>query len=57
MLHALLSPGAHVRHPDRPDWGIGTVQSVDGVRVTVMFEHAGKCVVISDRVELDIVDL
>nr|WP_206933438.1 DUF3553 domain-containing protein [Roseococcus thiosulfatophilus] len=31
-----------VRHPERPDWGIGQVQSVVGDRVTVNFEHAGK---------------
>lgn len=38
----LLTPGTFVRHPDRPDWGIGQVQSVDGNRVTVNFEHVGK---------------
>ena len=34
-----LVPGALVRHPDRPDWGLGQVQSVDGARVTVNFER------------------
>ena len=37
-----LVPGMLVRHPERQDWGIGQVQSVDGNRVTVNFEHAGK---------------
>ena len=37
-----LAPGTLVRHPDRGDWGLGQVQSVDGDRVTVNFEHAGK---------------
>ncbi len=37
-----LVPGMLVRHPEREDWGIGQVQSVDGNRVTVNFEHAGK---------------
>lgn len=37
-----LVPGDLVRHPDRPDWGVGQVQSVDGDRVTVNFQHAGK---------------
>lgn len=37
-----LEPGAYVRHPDRPDWGIGQVQTVIGKRVTVNFENAGK---------------
>ena len=42
-----------VRHPGKPDWGIGQVQSVIGDRVTVGFEHAGKVVIRSDRVQLD----
>ncbi|MFN8725062.1 MAG: DUF3553 domain-containing protein, partial [Rhodospirillales bacterium] len=37
-----LSPGTYVCHPDRPDWGIGQVQSAIGMRVTVNFEHVGK---------------
>ena len=37
-----LVPGDLVHHPDQPDWGIGQVQSVDGNRVTVNFQHAGK---------------
>ena len=31
-----------VRNPDRPDWGLGQVQSAIGNRVTVNFENAGK---------------
>jgi hypothetical protein len=41
----LLEPGQRVRHPDRPDWGLGQVQSVDGERVTVNFENAGKLLI------------
>ena len=37
-----FSPGSLVRHPDRPDWGLGQVQSAIGDRITVNFEHAGK---------------
>lgn len=37
-----LEPGVLVRHPTRPDWGLGQVQSVAGRKVTVNFEHAGK---------------
>jgi hypothetical protein len=40
-----LEPGQWVRHPDRPDWGDGQVQSVIGARVTVNFENAGKILV------------
>ncbi len=38
----LLVPGAFVRHPDQPDWGLGQVQSAINDRVTVNFEHRGK---------------
>ncbi len=37
-----LIPGAYVRHPGEPGWGIGQVQSAVGDRITVNFEHAGK---------------
>jgi len=37
-----FAPGQLVIAPDRPDWGLGTVQSAIGNRVTVMFEEAGK---------------
>ena len=47
-----LAPGMLVRHPLRPDWGIGQVQSAIGHRVTVNFEHAGKVLINSDRVTL-----
>ncbi|HMB76466.1 MAG TPA: DUF3553 domain-containing protein [Kiloniellaceae bacterium] len=50
-----LVPGALVRHPDRPDWGLGQVQSVAGRRVTVNFADRGKVVVMADRVDLQVV--
>lgn len=37
-----LVPGSFVLHPGQPDWGLGQVQSVDGMRITVNFENAGK---------------
>lgn len=48
----MLSPGDFVRHPDRPDWGLGQIQSIIGHRVTVNFEHAGKLLIDSRVVEL-----
>jgi len=54
-IAALLNPGDLVRHPDRPDWGIGQVQSNIGGKVTVNFPHAGKLVIDSSRIELDLV--
>ena len=47
-----FAPGALVRHPQRPDWGLGQVQSAVGRRVTVNFEHAGKVLIDADKVEL-----
>lgn len=41
-----------VRHPEKTDWGLGQVQSVIGARVTVNFEHAGKVVIDSNRINL-----
>ncbi|MDX1424087.1 MAG: DUF3553 domain-containing protein [Kiloniellales bacterium] len=51
-----LAPGALVRHPDRPDWGLGQVQSAVGHRVTVNFEHAGKVLINTQQVSLTPVD-
>lgn len=50
--NAVLEPGTLVRHPTQHDWGLGQVQSVIGVRITVNFEHAGKVVIDGSRIEL-----
>lgn len=47
-----LEPGAFVSHPDRPDWGLGQVQSAIGLKITVNFENAGKVVIDGSRVQL-----
>jgi hypothetical protein len=51
-----IVPGAIVRHPDQPDWGLGQVQSVIGTRVTVNFEHAGKVVINAAVISLSMID-
>ena len=51
-MKQFLEPGMLVRHPERPDWGLGQVQSVIGDRITVNFEHAGKVVIDGSRVML-----
>lgn len=53
-MMSLLEPGMFVRHPERPDWGLGQVQSNIGGRVTVNFEHAGKVVIDGSKVALTI---
>ena len=55
-MPSLIEPGMRVRHPDRPDWGEGQVQSVIGDRITVNFENAGKLLINAALVELEIVD-
>ncbi|WP_439816207.1 DUF3553 domain-containing protein [Zavarzinia sp. CC-PAN008] len=52
MERAGVLPGDHVRHPGEPDWGLGQVQSVVGMRVTVNFEHAGKQLINAAVIEL-----
>lgn len=52
----LLVPGAYVRLPTQPDWGIGQVQSVIGQRITVNFEHAGKRLINGAVVTLEVID-
>lgn len=51
-----IEPGHRVRHPGRPDWGLGQVQSVVGHRVTVNFENAGKVLVNTGVVALEVLD-
>lgn len=51
-MNAILEPGMIVKHPQQPDWGLGQVQSNIAGRVTVNFEHAGKVVIDSRRVDL-----
>ena len=53
MIEAFLEPGVLVRHPDRPDWGLGQVQSVDGRRVTVNWEEEGKQTIDASEVALE----
>jgi hypothetical protein len=51
-LNAILEPGMLVRHPDRPDWGTGQVQSNIGGRITVNFPEEGKVVLDGEHVHL-----
>ncbi|MFQ5959323.1 MAG: DUF3553 domain-containing protein [Alphaproteobacteria bacterium] len=55
-MESRLVPGTFVRHPARPDWGTGQIQSAIGNRVTVNFENAGKRLVNAAVVELEVID-
>jgi hypothetical protein len=48
-----LAPGDFVRHPKRPDWGLGQIQSMIGTRITVNFENAGKILMDGSVIELE----
>ncbi len=55
MQRSEFEPGQYVRLFTRPDWGLGQVQTALGPKVTVMFENAGKVVVDTATVRLDVV--
>jgi hypothetical protein len=55
MSNPFLEVGALVRHRDRPDWGIGQIQSMIGERITVNFENEGKIVLVGDGEALELV--
>ena len=55
IMNPLLVPGAMVRHPSEPEWGIGQVQSAVGERVTVNFEDRGKVLINAAVVKLEVV--
>jgi hypothetical protein len=51
--NGVLQPGDFVRHPERPDWGLGQIQSMIGPRITVNFENAGKLLIDGTVIELE----
>ena len=56
-MSIFLEPGAYVRHPGQPDWGIGQIQTVIGSRITVNFQNAGKRVINGDVIDLQVIDI
>ena len=55
LMELDVVPGALVRHPEKPDWGLGQVQSVIDSRVTVNFENAGKVLINSQHIALQVI--
>ena len=55
-INAIFEPGVLVRHPDKPGWGIGQVQSNIGDKITVNFREMGKVVIDGKRVLLVLVN-
>ena len=54
---SLYEPGMIVKHPNKPDWGLGQVQSSVGGVVTVNFQEQGKVVIHEGNVTLQVVSL
>ncbi len=52
MLVFDYSLGDFVTHSERPDWGVGQVQSIEGTRITVNFEHVGKQLINAEIISL-----
>lgn len=50
-----LTPGMLVRHPLKPEWGLGQVQSNIHGKLTVNFEQHGKVVINGHKVALQLV--
>ena len=48
-----FEPGDYVKNPENIDWGIGQVQSIIGLKVTVNFENSGKKVININNVKLE----
>lgn len=54
MRGSFIEPGVRIRHPGKPEWGVGQVQSVVGDRITVNFEHAGKVLINAAIIALEL---
>ena len=50
-----FSLGDFVIHPKQPEWGLGQIQSIVGMNVTVNFEHVGKQMINCALITLDVV--
>ena len=55
-LNSILAPGMLVRLPERPDWGVGQVQSNIAGKITVNFREEGKVIIDGSLVTLEIVN-
>ncbi len=53
-LNAHLEPGMLVCHPQKPEWGIGQVQSRINGKTTVNFRDHGKVVIDGTLIMLEL---
>lgn len=54
-MNEFLTLGELVKHPHKPEWGVGQVQSVVSGKITVNFQEAGKVVIDGSQIDLIIV--
>jgi len=47
-----FEPGDKVFNPKNKDWGIGQVQSIIKLKITVNFQNVGKKVINAENIEL-----
>ena len=48
-----FEPGDKVINPSNKEWGIGQVQSINNIKITVNFQNVGKKVINSENIELE----
>ncbi len=53
----MIYPGTYVINKKNTEWGIGQVQTVVKNKVTVNFENAGKLVINTEVIKLDIMEI
>ena len=56
IIFSDFTPGALVKCPSQPSWGIGQIQSCIGNKATINFENSGKKVIDLTIINLDIID-
>ena len=56
IIFSDLIPGALVKCPSQPSWGVGQVQSCINNKATINFENSGKKVIDLTIVNLEIIE-
>ena len=52
-MHFDFEPGDYVINPNNKEWGIGQIQSIIKIKVTVNFQNFGKQVINSNIIKLE----
>ena len=57
LTYAELIPGSFIVNKNKPDWGIGQIQSSMKNIITANFENVGKKVINIEEIKLEIMEL